>query len=95
MEFPVDGKTSSYPVTQIFSLFFKKRTSLTLVYVLIGNCVSTRIFAIFVYENGHARITATPFGSSFRIAMYIGHILMFWGRGSHNPYVNEYDIWFL
>jgi len=93
MEFAVDGKTSSYPVTQIFSLCFKK--SLTLMSVLMGNCVSTCVIAVLVYENGHACIAAIPFGSSFRIAMCSSHVLIFWGGGGHNPYMNEYNIWFL
>lgn len=62
------------------SLCFKKRTSLTLVYILIRNCVSTHIIALFVYENIHVCITVTPLGSSFRIALYIRQVLIFGWR---------------
>lgn len=64
-------------------------------YILIRSCVSTDIIALFVYENGHVCITATPLGSSFRIALYIRKVLIFGWRGSHDPYVLEYDICFL
>lgn len=80
----------SYSVTQIIPCVFKKRTSLTLVYILIRSYVSTHIIALFVYENGHVCITATPLGSSFRIALYIRKVLIFGWRGSHDPYVLEY-----
>lgn len=74
---------------------FKKRTNLTLVYILIRSCVSTHIIALFVYENGHLCITATPLGSSFRIALYISQVLIFGWRGGRDPYVLECDICFL
>lgn len=77
------------------SLCFKKRTGLTLVYILIRSCVSTHIIALFVYENGHVCITVTPLGSSFRIALYIRQVLIFGQRGVHDPFVLEYDICFL
>lgn len=77
------------------SLCFKKRTSLTLVYILIRSCVSTHIIALFVYGNGHVCITATPLGGSFRIALYIRQVLIFGRRGSRDPCVLDYDICFL
>lgn len=57
--------------------------------------MSTCPIAIFVYENGHACVTARPFDSSFRIAICISHISIFWGKGSHNLYVRGCDMWFL
>lgn len=49
-------------------------------YILIRNCVSTHVIALFVYENVHVCITITPLGNSFGIALYIRQVLIFGWR---------------